>query len=147
VQREPTLNNMDLGAERPSIDAEVIELAKRRPQPEDPYDFAGKEKPSSQAAIQVTSTVAEASNLVVELHVFKAVGASFRHTVHGPVAWAAPLCTVILANAILAASIMPRLILGNTASDSIRTAVAATSGGVTLLAGTLILLYLLRNKS
>lgn len=139
---------MDLSAEGPSPDAKVVQLASRRQQPEGHMDLSETEYPSESANLDVSRTVwPEASSLAFEFHIWKAVGVSFKYNVHGPAAWAAPLCTVVLANAILAASVVPRLILASTASDSLRMSVAATSGGFALVAGTLILLHLLRKKS
>jgi hypothetical protein len=131
----------------PTPAAKVVRLARRRPRPEGHLDLTDDEDPTDAASIEVTrNPVAEASSLAFEFRIWKALALSFRYSVHGPAAWAAPLCAVVLADAIVVLSIAPNLILSSAAPTWARVALAASLGGMVLITGSAVLLYLMRRK-
>jgi len=147
VQREPTVG-MDLTTDHPTADAKVVRFSRRRPRPESHLDLSDDEDPTDAASVEVTHkpVAEEASSLAVEFRLWKNPGLSFRYSVHGPSAWAAPLCAVVLADAIVVLSIAPNLILSPVAPTWARVALAAALGGMVLITGSAVLLYLMRRK-
>jgi hypothetical protein len=88
----------------------------------------------------------ESSGLYFTLELRHLMRATIRMDIKAPVAWAAPLTAVVLALAITAAILVPRLILPGSATVAAVVSVAGVSGGVVLVAGLMTMAHLLRRR-
>lgn len=150
MQRD-SMTGMDLTADPrqkdPSPGAKVVRLARRRRQGSDRLDLAEHEEPSNAGELRVNRVVGpEDSTLSAAIRIWRVLDVRVKYEVRGPAGSAASLCVAVMVLSVVAAVIVPTLILPDATSVGVRLIVALASGGAVLITGVLAIYWLRKRR-